>query len=302
MEDAVHRATLCLLTIAMLLLHGAPAGIAQDGPDDPAVLARIDAVASREADAGLLSGTILVARGDRILLQRAYGFASWELRAPTGPATRFGIASITKVMTETLVGLLVQAGRLELDAPVSRYLGPFPTGPRGGVVTIRQLLDHRSGVRHRVTTALEETLPLHPADIVDRVRGTALLFEPGTGELYSSAGFTCLARVIEVIEKKPFEAVLRDRIFRPAVMAAASDETGQQLLDQRALPHRLSATSGKVVVAGAAYMHLGFLTGAGSVYATAEDLLHFARALRTGVFGTAGQDRTAASARASWRS
>jgi CubicO group peptidase (beta-lactamase class C family) len=257
---------------------------------------------SREADAGLLSGIILVARGDRILLQRAYGFASWELRAPNSPATRFGIGSINKVMTETLVGLLVDAGRLDLDAPVSRYLGSFPKGPKGGEVTIRQLLNHRSGVPWRVTTEVEETLPLHPSDIVAKVRAKGLLFEPGTQELYSSAGFTCLARVIEVIEGKPFEAVLRERIFGPAAMAAASEETGQQLMLQRALPYRLSATAGRVLVASARYKDLEFLTGAGSVYATAEDLLHFVRASRTGVFGVAGQGRVADSAGVTWRS
>jgi CubicO group peptidase (beta-lactamase class C family) len=250
-----------------------------------------------------LSGVILVARGDRILLQRAYGFASWELRSPATTATRFGIGSITKPMTETLVDLLVTEGRLDLDAPVSRYLGSFPAGPRGGPVTIRHLVDHRSGVPHRVTHAMEETLPLHPSDIVERVRLKGLVFEPGTEELYSSAGFTCLARVIELIEKKPFDAVLRDRIFRPASMATASEETGEQLMPQRALPYRLGASAGAVVVASMPYANLAFLAGAGSVYATAEDLFRFARASRNGVFGLAGKTRTGESAGGdTWRS
>ena len=269
---------------------------------DAAALSRIDSLAAEEATAGLLSGVMLVARGDRILLQRAYGFASWELRVPATTATRFGIGSITKPMTETLVEMLATEGRLDLDAPVGRYLGSFPAGPQGGPVTIRHLVDHRSGVPHRVTNAMEETVPLHPSDIVERVRARGLLFEPGTQDLYSSAGFSCLARVVELIEGKPFDAVLRDRIFRPASMATASGETGQQLMPQRALPHRLAASTGAVVVASAPYKHLGFLTGAGSVYATAEDLLRFARASRRGVFGAAGKTRTAESGDQTWRS
>jgi CubicO group peptidase (beta-lactamase class C family) len=223
------------------------------------------------------------------------------LRAPATTATRFGIASITKVMTATLIDLLVSEGRLDLDAPVSRYLGSFPAGPKGGLVTIRHLVDHRSGVPHRVTSALEETMPLHPSDIVERVRTKGLRFEPGTEELYSSAGFSCLARVIELIEGRPFDTVLRDRIFQPASMATASGETGEQLMPQRALPYRFAAGAGAVVVASAQYKHLGFLTGAGSVYATAEDLFRFARALRRGVFGPAGQTRSAASSGQRWR-
>jgi hypothetical protein len=191
---------------------------------------------------------------------------------------------------------------VDLDAPVTNYLGQFPSGPRGGVVTIRQLLDHRAGVPHRVTKVWEETQPLHPSDIVDRVRGAGLSFEPGTAELYSSAGFTCLARVIEVVEGKPFDVVLRDRIFRPASMVTATGETGQQLMSHRAMPYRLGASDAAVAVFSAPYKNLGFLTGAGSVYATAEDLLRFVRALRRGNLGPAGRNQVADSAGLTWRS
>jgi CubicO group peptidase (beta-lactamase class C family) len=292
---------LCLSSVAVASPPSGATAIAQSN-SEATLLTRIDSLATEEANAGLLSGIILVARGDRILLQRAYGFASWELRAPVTTATRFGIGSISKVMTAMLVDMLAAGGRLDLDAPVSRYLGSFPTGPKGGTVTIRHLVDHRSGVPHRVTEPIEETLPLHPSDIVERVRVKGLRFEPGAEELYSSAGFSCLARVIELIEDKPFDTVLRDRIFQPASMTTASGETGQQLMPQRALPHRLGASAGAVAVASAPYKNLGFLTGAGSVYATAEDLLRFARALRNGVFGLAGQARTAESGGQKWRS
>jgi CubicO group peptidase (beta-lactamase class C family) len=285
---------------AALLLAPAPAH-AQSQPEDSAVLARVDSIARQEAEARLLSGTILVARGNRVLLQRSYGFANWELQVPNGPATRFGIGSITKAMTEEVLDMLVREGRLDLDAPVSRYLGSFPKGPKGGVVTIRHLLDHRSGVPWRVTSASDETLSLKPSDIVDRVRVRGLLFEPGTKELYSSAGFSCLARVVEVLERKPFDAVLQDRIFKRASMTGATDETGQQLMLQRALPYRLGTDSGAVVVVSAPYKNLVFLTGAGSVYATAEDLLHFVRGLRDGVFGATGQSRVADSVGVTWR-
>jgi CubicO group peptidase (beta-lactamase class C family) len=291
------------LCLASAAVAARPTGGAiQQDHADAAVLTRLEALVAGEADAGLLSGVMLVARGDRILLQRAYGFASWELRAPASPATRFGIGSITKPMTEVVVDLLVGEGRLDLDAPVSRYLGVFPAGPKGGHVTVRHLVEHRSGVPHRVTTEFEETLPLHAADIVERVRTKGLLFEPGARELYSSAGFTCLARIIELVEKKRFDVVLHDRIFRPAAMATASDETGQQLLPQRALPYRLGATAGAVVVASTPYQNLSFLSGAGSVYATAEDLFRFVRAMRQGTFGPAGTTRTAAREGQTWRS
>ncbi|MEZ5293917.1 MAG: serine hydrolase domain-containing protein [Vicinamibacterales bacterium] len=286
----------------MALLLAMPALVAQGRPDDADLAARIDALVRQEADARLLSGVILVARGDRVLFQRAYGRANWELDVPNAPDTRFGVGSITKAMTQVVVDALIDERRLDLDAPVSRYLGAFPQGPRGGVVTVRHLLDHRAGVPFRVTTELEETLPLHPQEIVERVRARGLLFEPGTQELYSSAGFSCLARVVEVIEGRAFDDVLRDRIFRPASMTTATDETGQQLMPHRAMPYRLAATAGALTVASARYKDLRFLTGAGSVYATAEDLLHFVRAMQAGVLGRAARQRVAEGDSGSWRS
>ena len=285
----------------LLFLVGATPLCAQSRQDGATLAARVDSLARREADAKLLSGVVLVARGDNILLQRAYGFADWERLVPNASATRFGIGSITKVMTETVVASLTSAGRLDLDAPVAKYLGEFPTGPQGGVVTVRHLLNHRAGVPHRVTTAGEETVTLRPSDIVSRVRKTGLLFEPGSKELYSSAGFTCLARVIEVIEGRPFDDVLRERVFRPASMNSATGETGQQLMLRRALSYRLAATADTVAVASTLYQDLSFLTGAGSIYATAEDLLRYARALAKGTFGEAGRRQIAPNAGDTWR-
>ena len=94
----------------------APIGALQDSEIN---LDRIDALATGEADAGLLSRVLLVACGDRIILHRADGFASWELRVAVTTATRFGIASVSKVMTEILVDMLAAEGRLDLDAAVS---------------------------------------------------------------------------------------------------------------------------------------------------------------------------------------
>jgi len=67
----------------------------------------------------------------QILFHRAFGFASWELRTPNTLTTRFGIASITKPLTETLVDVLVKDGRLDLDAAVETYIPDFPKGPEG---------------------------------------------------------------------------------------------------------------------------------------------------------------------------
>jgi CubicO group peptidase (beta-lactamase class C family) len=291
-RNAFHTAIVAILSIT--------ACRAQRPPEERALAARVDSLAKTEADAGRLSGIILVARGDRVILQQTWGFADWERRVPASPETRFGIGSITKVMTLVLVDQLAGDGAIDVNAPVARYLPGFPTGPNGGRPTVRDLLTHRAGVPFRVTTPLEETQHLDPADIVERVKAKALLFEPGTAELYSSAGFTTVARIVEVVANKPFDEVLAERIFGPASMTSATGETGEQLMLNRALPFRLGAGAVHPTVASAQYKDLGFLTGAGSLYTTAEDLLRFVRALHNGTFGSVSQKQLGAPTDTVW--
>lgn len=91
--------------------------------------------------------------------------------------------------------------------------------------------------------------------------------------------------MIEVVEGEPFETSLAYRVFKPAGMTSAISETGQRLMPRRARPYRLGADDGEVLVKSTPYKDLGFLTRADSVYATAEDLLHFVQAIHDGVFG-----------------
>lgn len=254
-----------------------------------------------QARAGLFSGVVLVQRGDRVVFQRAYGFASWELNAANSERTRFGIGSITKPLTDALIAALVARHRLNLQAPVEEYLPGFPSGPNGGKPTIDQLMKHTAGVPHRVTTSAEEMLPLHPVEIVERVQARGLLFEPGSQELYSSAGYTCLARVVEVIENRPFEDVLAEVVFATAHMSSATDETGQRLMHNRALPHVLGAGKDGIVVKAAPYKDLRFLAGAGSVYSAASDLAAFAGKIREGAFGEELRTRASTGDKDEWR-
>lgn len=100
-----------------------------------AVSGQIERLIEPQARADLFSGAILVQRGDRMVFRRAYGFASWELRVLNSEQTRFGIASITKPMTEALVSLLIRQHRLNPQAPVDQYIPGFPRGPDGGKPT-----------------------------------------------------------------------------------------------------------------------------------------------------------------------
>jgi CubicO group peptidase (beta-lactamase class C family) len=263
--------------------------------------ARIEDLVGPQAEANLFSGLILVARGRQVLFERAFGYSDWELKALNTPSTRFGIASMAKAMTGALVHVLEAESRLDLDAPIEQYLPGFPRGPNGGVPTVRQLLNHQAGVPHRVTEPWEESRYLSPEAIVERVKAAGLLFEPGSRRLYSSAGFTCLARIAEVVEGRPFEAILQEFVFEPAQMSSAVSETGQRPMPRRAMPHRLGADEEQVVVKKSPFKDLRFLTGAGSVYATAQDLLTFVASVSSGTFGVAVRDEVVGGDPDEWR-
>jgi len=282
-----------ILILAITCLLTSPV-IAQPDSDAQSVVeisGGIDALIDPHIDAGLLSGEILIARGDRVLFHRSFGYASWELRVENTAEARYGIASVSKTLTETLVTVLAEAETLDLDAPVARYIPDFPNGPEGGEATIKHLVMHRAGVPHRVTTPVEETQVLLASDIVSRIRDTGLMFEPGTRRTYSSAGYTSLARAIELVEQKPFAQVLNEHILVPAGMASTVSETGQTLIERRALSHRLGADDQKIAVKSTPYKDLRFLTGAGSVYSTGTDLVRFVSAIKNGVFGDQIQER-----------
>lgn len=231
-----------------------------------------------------LSGTILVKKGAEMVYQRSFGYANWELQTKNTASTRMGIGSITKPFTEIIIHQLAAAGKLRLDDPVEKYLNAFPRGPEGGIPTIDHLLNHRAGVPHRVTKVTEETLPLEAEDIVERIRSAGLLFEPGSQRRYSSAGYTCLARIIELIEQEAYGAVVDKRVFRPAGMTRAINETGFGLMPERADSYRLGSAGGAVRIKRTPMKQLSFLNGAGSVFATGEDLVRFIDALEKGTF------------------
>src|SRR5690242_17930889 len=115
-------------------------------PDDATLVRRIEAYLS-PLTAHELSGTLLVARGDRVLLERSYGFASHELAVPFTAATPTNVASITKPLTIIIASRLVEENRLALTDTVAKWLPEYVHGWR---MTVQHLMDHTAGVPHRL--------------------------------------------------------------------------------------------------------------------------------------------------------
>lgn len=167
------------------------------------------------ADARHFSGVVLASENGIVFYEKAFGLAEASNQVANKPNTRFSIASITKPMTVVILARLNEQKKIALQDTLNKYIADFP---RGDKITIEMLARHRSGIPHRVTKPAEETIAYTPAEMVEKIKKSELVFEPGSDNLYSSAGYTTLARVLEIASGKSYSQLLQEYVFTPAAM------------------------------------------------------------------------------------
>lgn len=230
------------------------------------------------------SGTVLVRHGDEVLVHEGIGVVERAFGVPAALDTRYRIASITKLFTATLVLQLADEGRIDVNAPVSKYLPRFPAG---GGIPVRTLLNHTSGLPNpdadvTFERAISEGLPLYqlPHDTDALLRDYASgppRQEPGTRFDYNNADYVVLGKLIEAVTSQPFEAALRERILAPLSLVDSG------VLRQRDVVDRLAPTYLRPGKDQALINDLPVLIenwyAAGAMYSTVGDLARFADAL-----------------------
>ena len=246
------------------------------------IVAEIDNYIKPCADANQFSGVVLAARDGRVIYEQAFGLANADFKIPNRTDTRFGIASITKLMTVVILNRLIEEKKLAPEDRLSKFIPNFPAGDK---ITIQMLRSHRSGIPHRVMRPEEESLPYTSAEFVGKVKAARLAFEPGAQRLYSSAGYAVLARALEIASGKPYAQLLREYVFTPAGMNDSLDFDGEAIMERRSQDYLLEASG----VVNAALKDYSFLVGAGSVYSTARDVYRFGEAVLDGKYGAAAR-------------
>ena len=198
--------------------EGLPAASPQALGFDSAALAVAATYLRAEVDSNAFPGAVLaVGRHGRLALLAAVGQYGVGEKKPVTAATVYDLASLTKVVgLTTACMLLVDDGKLALDAPVQRYLPAFQ-GPAKEEVTVRELLTHTSGLPdwrplYRETATRAEALAL--------VDTTPLRAPPGERYVYSDLGAMVLMQVVEAIAREPLDSFLASRVFGPLGMAA----------------------------------------------------------------------------------
>jgi CubicO group peptidase (beta-lactamase class C family) len=277
-----------VLALATLLL-APPAAAVPDAPKAPTkdALARsIESVVAPLAERGAFSGVVLIANGDDVLFEKAWGMASYELGVPNRPDTRFRIASITKRFTAIILEQLAAEKKLSLEEPLAKWAPEFPKADR---ITVAHLRDHRSGIRD--PEKLRRVVPAShtAAEVVALLAKEPLATEPGEKHSYTTANYAVLSYVIERVEGAPFADVVRRRVYVPAGMKDAGDIDSVSVVPRLAsgyMPDPYAASG--MAVSGPE--DTSWKTGGGSGYAAARDLHRFHRAFFGGKLLPAGQD------------
>lgn len=178
---------------------------------DP-VGAKLDRYMARLAAYGY-SGSVLVARGGRVLLHQGYGLADRARRRPYTAETLFDVASISKQFTAAAILALEMAGKLRVEDTLGKFFPGAP--PDKAAITLHQLLTHTSGLRD---TFGEEYEAVTREELLRRVFASRLLGPPGRRYRYSNGGYSVLAAVVEVASGRTYDDYLRGRLFAPAGM------------------------------------------------------------------------------------
>ena len=258
-----------IVLLAVLLFAAAPIVPAQADSQQPgAVVAEIDRFLSAELkEAAIPGAAVAVTRGDQVLMVRGYGHGSTGA-AVTGDSL-FRIASLSKSFTALAVMQLVDAGLLQLDDPVQDHLREFQLAdPRAHQITVRQLLDHTSGLTDAVVPELSRPQPRTSTEATTSLRSARLASTPGTKWSYHNPNYQVAARLVEVVSGEPFDRYVSRHILQPAGMASSiSTATDDEPVPGLAEGH-VNAYGHAIPAGGMG----SFLVGEGGVVSSADDM------------------------------
>jgi CubicO group peptidase (beta-lactamase class C family) len=247
-------------------------------------LAKIDHVVERGIAAGGYPGaSVVVGRRGAAVMEKGFGHLGWSSSSPavTAERTIYDLASLTKVVgTTSALMVLYDQGKIGLDDPVQKYIPSF-TGDGKDRVTIRMLLEHRSGLpAGRDLWRLAHS----PAEARDVVISTPLVCEPGRCYEYSDLGADMLGFIVETVSGERMDQFLAENVFKPLHMDdtffTPPDSLRSRIAPTEVAPPRGYPLKGEVHDENA--YALGGVAGHAGLFSTAYDLAIFAQMMLNG--------------------
>jgi CubicO group peptidase (beta-lactamase class C family) len=276
-----------VILTALTMVHGTD-GLPAKSPDAVGMsasrLEAIDRVVQRGISAGGYPGaSVVVGRKGAAVWQRGFGKLSWTAVSPLVDADRtiYDVASLSKVVgTTTAIMILFDEKKVDLDAPVLRYLPAFSGGMKDKV-TVRDLLTHRSGL----PAGRDLWRRAHnPQEAREMVLETPLEYAPGTAFVYSDLGADVLGMIAEAVTGEPLDQYLTRRVFAPLGMHDTwyrpPDSVRYRVAPTEVTPPRGYPLQGEVHDENA--YALGGVAGHAGLFSTAADLSIFAQMMLNG--------------------
>jgi CubicO group peptidase (beta-lactamase class C family) len=294
----VSRARLGLVgaVAAATLALAAPAGAtAAEAPDYAGVRATLGReIPKMMRETHTVGLTIALVDGDRTVWARGFGSADRAAKAPVTADTLFHIGSNSKTMTAAAVMQLVEQGRVDLDAPLSRYVPEFKMLPRfpGNVVTVRSVLDMHSGIPGDVDNGQITSGKPYPQFRASLLRTLSKSYPErrvDTVWAYANSGFMLLQNLVENVTGQSFLSYMREHLFAPMGMQRTTFDdtapaTGELSHGYRAVPGPDGAV--KVVAEPREYVNAW---GTGSVVSSANEMASYLKTMIAGGVAPSGE-------------
>ncbi len=278
--------SLALLTLCLLPTFKSSLGQQSESGTVPE---KLDAVFRAYHKSGQFNGTALVAVKGKVLFRRGYGLANESWGVKNEIDTRFLIASVSKVFTATAILQLVESKQVDLDAKIATYLSNLRKDV-ANAVTVKQLLQHTSGVKREVfEESSDRDSPHSTRQLWEGINSTGLVATPGKRHGYTNTAYTLLALIVESVTGQRFQDVIHKRIFVPAKMTHSGFNDLARIVPKLASGYNICIDS---PIRPEITDPSNFL-GAGGVYTTVDDLFRFDRALTNEVILSAKTQRLA---------
>ena len=233
--------------------------------------ALLDSIIDAEAIPGLSAA---IGRGSQLIWSEGFGYSDMTHNVMVTPLTKFRIGSVSKPITAAALGILIEAGALDLDAPVQDYVPTFPE--KRWPVTTRQLAGHLGGIRHY--RGLENFSRANYPTVLSGIAifaDDSLIHEPGTGFAYSSYGWNLVSAVVEGASGEDFLGYMDRVVFDPLGMDRTVADWNAPIISDRTRFYVADSTG---QVSNAPYVDNSYKWAGGGFLSTPEDLLVFANA------------------------
>ena len=269
--------TFSLRLAAALVLAASP--LLAQRPDRGVLLARVDSIVQAEmARAKTPAMSVAVEQRGELLLAKGYGFSDLENSVPATAETVYKIGSITKQFTSSIIMQLVEAGKISLNDPITKYLPNYPM--QGNTVTIHHLLTHISGIKSYTSLGPKfwneaSRLDLSDSAMIASFQNEPFDFVPGAKYQYNNSAYYLLGVIIEKVTGVPYRKYINEKLLPPLGLRNTMFCEESMIIPHRARGYEVR--NDKVVNADPISMNTP--GAAGSLCSTVLDLLEWRHAL-----------------------